>query len=205
MHKILLPILVIAIFALGFFVAKDTLTRVYSDLRGRAESIVTPLETPGCNADCQKAIDEKVAKAVATLSGTTRLVVGGGSPAQKPQDSYITISGSGSTTNMNWANVSGTDFSFDVNNDFYPGAKFAWEGFLRIAGGNGTAYARIYDVTHGIGVNGSEISISSQADYAKANSANMNFWAGRNIYRVQIKSLNSFVVDYMGGKIRISY
>lgn len=214
MHKILLPIVVIAIFVLGFFVARGTLSKIYSDIKdGRVQMGQIVNQKGGCDEDCQKEIADQVARAIATLSAsqksnaitTTTKTVTVPSATTKPQDSYIQISGSGSTKNTIWTDVVGTDFSFDVTRDFGSGANFAWEGFLKIADGNGTAFARIYDVTHGIGVNGSEISVVNKADYARANSTNMGFWAGRNTYRVQIKSLNTLNVDYMGGKIRISY
>lgn len=166
------------------------------------------VEKNGCDTACQKEITDQVAKAVATLSASPKVSMTGVSQpvsTPKPQDSYIQISGSGSTINTDWTDVPGSDFSFDVNRDFTKGARFAWEGFLRVANANGTAYARIYDVTHGIGVDGSQIAVVNQADFTRANSTNMNFWAGRNVYRVQIKSLNTFNVDYMGGKVRVSY
>jgi hypothetical protein len=208
MHKILLPIIVIAIFVLGFIIARGTLSKIYSDIqagRVRLGGVIT--EKSGCDAACQKEIADQVARAVATLSATTKTPVANSpsAPTSKPQDSYIQISGSGSTQSKDWADVVGSDFSFDVNRDFEKGVKFAWEGFLKIADANGTAYARIYDATHGIGVDGSQISVVNQGIFTRANSTNMNFWAGRNVYRVQIKSLNTFNVDYTGGKIRVSY
>lgn len=208
MHKILLPVIVVAIFILGFFVARDTLSKIYSDIRsGRVQMGDVFIEKGGCDASCQKEIADQVARAVATLSASPKVTVVGTVPVStsKPQDSYIQISGSGSTKNTSWTDVVGTDFSFDVGRDFDKGAKFAWEGFLKISNANGTAFARIFDVTHGIGVNGSDIYVDNKADFTRANSTNMNFWAGRNVYRVQIKSLNTLNVDYMGGKIRVSY
>jgi hypothetical protein len=208
MHKIFLPIIVIAIFVLGFFVARDTLSKIYSDIRlGRGEVSEGIINKGGCDASCQKEIADQVARAVATLSASSKVGVAKPLPVStsKPQDTYIQISGAGSTQNTAWTDVPGTDFSFDVTRDFDKSAKFAWEGFLKITSANGTAYARIYDVTHSIGVDGSEISVVDKEDFTRANSNNMNFWAGRNLYRVQIKSLNTFNVDYTGGKIRVSY
>ncbi len=208
MHKITLLIIIAAIFVLGFFVTKNTLSKIYSDIgRGRVQMGNLVIQKAGCDADCKKQIAEEVSKSLASVSAVLKAQTA--SPGQnttpKPQDSYIQISGTGSTQNLNWTDVPGTDFSFDVNRDFGQGAHFAWEGFLRVADANGTAYARIYDATHGIGVNGSEISVSNVSEYTRAISTNMNFWAGRNVYRVQIKSLNTFNVEYTGGKIRVSY
>jgi hypothetical protein len=210
MHKILLPIIVIAIFILGFFIARDTLSKIYLDMQsGKVQIIGGENNKGGCDENCQKEIADQVARAVATLSASqktnTSTVKSFPVSTSKPQDMYIQISGSGSTKNTTWTDVVGTDFSFDVTRDFDKGAKFAWEGFLKVGDANGTAYARIFDVTHGIGVDGSEISIVNKADFTRANSTNMNFWAGRNLYRVQIRSLNTYNVDYMGGKIRVSY
>lgn len=214
MHKILLPIVVLVIFVFGFFITRTTLSKIYSDIKeGKVQVGEIVTQKGGCDEDCQKEIANQVARAIATLSAsqknnttttTTKNVIIP-SATTKPQDSYIQISGSGSTKNTTWTDVVGSDFSFDVTRDFGSGANFAWEGFLKIADGNGTAFARIYDVTHGIGVNGSEISVVNKADYTRSNSTNMGFWAGRNVYRVQIKSLNTLNVDYMGGKIRVSY
>jgi hypothetical protein len=208
MHKIFLPIIVIAIFILGFLVARDTLSKIYSDIQsGRREVDEGVISEGGCDASCQKEIADQVSRAMATLSASHKVNVVNPFPVStsKPQDTYIQISGSGSTQSTVWTDVPGTDFSFDVTRDFDKSAKFAWEGFLKITSANGTAYARIYDVTHGIGVDGSEILVVDKGEFTRANSTNMNFWAGRNLYRVQIKSLNTFNVDYMGGKIRISY
>jgi hypothetical protein len=208
MHKILLPIIVVVIFAVGFIFVRDTLTRIYSDIRANKVQTVGVANTGGgCDETCQKEIADQVARAIATLSGSPKVSTSKSLPAAtaKPQDIYIQISGSGSTEKTDWVDVIGSDFSFDVNSDFGKGANFAWEGFLRIPSGGGTAYGRIYDVTHGVAVNGSQISVTDQRDFTRANSANMYFWAGRNVYRVQIKSLDLYDVDYTGGKIRVSY
>jgi hypothetical protein len=208
MHKILLPIIIVAIFILGFVVVRSTLSKIYSDIQaGRVQVGGVVVEKSGCDAACQKEIADQVARAVATLSASPKVTVINPLPVStsKPQDTYIQISSSGSTQNTDWTDVTGSDFSFDVIKDFGKGVKFAWEGFLRVANANGTAYARIYDVTHKIGVDGSQISVVNQGDFTRVSSTNMNFWAGRNVYRVQIKSLNTFNIDYTGGKIRVSY
>ncbi len=208
MHKILLPIIVIAIFIIGFSVSRSTLSKIYSDIKsGKSVSQAFITEKDACNEACQKEIAREVARAIATLSASPKSAGDSATPVTtpKPQDAYIQISGSGSTQKTDWTDVPGSDFSFDVTRDFAGGAKFAWEGFLRVTDANGTAFARIYDATHGIGVDGSEISVAGTSVYTRANSTNMNFWAGRNLYRVQIKSLNTVNVDYMGGKVRVSF
>jgi hypothetical protein len=204
MHKILLLIIIFAIFFLGFFITRETLSKIYADLRSGG---ITAIEKSGCDADCQKEISDQVARAIATFSATPKIVAVNKAVtvSSKPQDAYIQISGSGSTQKTEWTDISGSDFSFDINKDFDKGAKFAWEGFLRVNDANSTAFARIFDVTHSIGVDGSEISVANKSEYTRTNSTNLNFWAGRNVYRIQIKSLNTINVDYMGGKIRVSY
>jgi len=208
MHKFLLPIVGVAIFIISFIFVRDTLTRIYSDIRAnKVQTGAVTTEKSGCDTACQKEIADQVARAVATLSALPKVAAINSLPAptSKPQDVYIQISGFGSTEKTDWVDIVASDFSFDVNHDFEKGANFAWEGFLRIPNGSGTAYARIYDVTHGIAVNGSQISVTDQRDFSRANSTNMYFWAGRNVYRVQIKSLDFYDVDYTGGKIRVSY
>ena len=208
MQKIFLPILLILIFVAGFIVAKSTLARIYKDIALQKQKVSAVVEEKtGCDTDCQKVIADEVGRAVATLSATTRQVIinqaTGSSP--KPQVSYIPLDGTYSTTNTDWTDAKGIEVSFDIARDYGSNAKVAWEASLRVANANGTAYARIYDATHGTAVDGSEISVVNNADYQRVSSGNLNLWAGRNVYRVQIKSLNSFNVDYTGGKIRISY
>lgn len=208
MQKIFLPILLILIFVAGFIVAKSTLARIYKDIALQKQKVSAVVEEKtGCDMDCQKVIADEVGRAVATLSATTRQVIinqaTGSSP--KPQVSYIPLDGTYSTTNTDWTDAKGIEVSFDIARDYGSNAKVAWEASLRVANANGTAYARIYDATHGTAVDGSEISVVNNADYQRVSSGNLNLWAGRNVYRVQIKSLNSFNVDYTGGKIRISY
>ncbi len=201
MHKIFLSIVIILVFVSGYFVARGTLGRIYEDLRSQNREITTTIqEKVGCDADCQKQISSEVAKAVASVSGTTKNII-----VSKPQVSYVPLDGSFSTINTDWVDAKGIEVSFDLAKDFTGGAKVSWEASLRVANANGTAYARLFDVTHGIAIDGSEISVTNSADYQRASSGNLNLWAGRNVYRVQLKSLNSFNIDYTGGKIRISY
>ncbi len=208
MQKIFLPILLISIFVAGFIVAKSTLARIYKDIALQKQKVSAVVEEKtGCDADCQKIVADEVGRAIATLSATTRQVIinqATGSTT-KPQVSYVPLDGSYSTTNTDWTDAKGIEVSFDIARDYSPGAKVAWEASLRVANANGTAYARLFDITHGIAVDGSEVSVTNSADYQRVSSGNLNLWSGRNVYRVQIKSLNSFNVDYSGGKIRISY
>jgi len=76
---------------------------------------------------------------------------------------------------------------------------------LKVDHGNGQVFVRLWDDTNKITVNGSEMSTVNNADYKLVTTGDIPFWQGRNLYKVQIKSLNSFVVSYTGGKIRISY
>ena len=74
-----------------------------------------------------------------------------------------------------------------------------------MANANGTAYARLYDVTHNIAVNGSEVKIENKDTSTQVVSGALSFWAGKNQYRVQIKSLNSFEVTFGSGRVKIVY
>jgi hypothetical protein len=208
MHKLLPIIVILAMFTIGFFAVRSTLSKIYADIKSIRPQTTKVIETKNyCDDTCKKEIADQVLKSIATLSANPKTIATNKLPlaSAKPQDSYMQIAGSGETTKMDWTDVPGTDFSFDVTRDFGPGAHFAWECFLRVANANGQAFARIYDATHGIGVDGSVISAENVSDFTRGNSTNLNFWSGRNTYRVQIKSLNSFAIGYMGGKIRVSY
>lgn len=117
------------------------------------------------------------------------------------QYSYIPIPGSGSTNQNDWTDVSGTDFYFDPSE--YPGTiEVRFEANIRLVNGNGAAWVRIHDVTHSITVINTEIQTSSQTT-ANVTSDLLNFWAGRNLYRIQAKSLTADTTVYEGGRIKV--
>lgn len=159
-----------------------------------------------CGEDCKSQINDIVSRAVSTISATTKTIIQKETATEPPskKTAYIPLSGPITTTSTSWVDAAGTDVYIDLANDYGKSTYVSWEGFLSIANGNGTAYARLYDATHGIGVNGSEISVTSGTSTQVA-SGSLSLWAGRNLYRVQLKSLNSFVATFTSGRIKINY
>jgi hypothetical protein len=156
-----------------------------------------------CSSECLSYIDTKLTE----LSFSTKPSL---SPTAEPVAStksktkstgYFTISGSGSTLNNTWTDVAGSDFYFDPAE--HPGLiDVRFEANIKLVNGNGMAYARLFDVTHSIGVN-SEVSTNSQTSVL-ITSGNINFWSGRNQYRVQIKSLTADTAVYESGRLKIT-
>ena len=113
----------------------------------------------------------------------------------------MTIPGNGSTVTNGWTVLSGTEFYFDLGD--YPGLKeIYFEANLKLFNGNGIAYARLYDSTHGIGVQGSDVKTTLQTD-SVATSGKVSFWAGKNLIRVQAMSLTADTAVYSSGRLRI--
>ena len=163
-----------------------------------------------CGEDCKLQIDKKISESIAAISENTNEVVKTKTitPAPvkaKAQTAYIPINGPISTTSGEWYDAPGTEFYLNFNTDYGKSAYANWDASLKVANGNGTAYARLYDITNKIGINGSEISISNKADLTQAISGALNFWSGNNQYRVQIKSLNKFEVTFGSGRVKIIY
>ena len=183
------------------------LTQKYSDfpqtITELKEVQLQPIDE--CGEVCRKIIDEEVARAVATLSANQVTKPLSNSSSLKGETTYIPLSGSFSTTSTDWYDLQGVEAYIDLEKEYGKGATVSWEGSLKVAHGNGQAFARLFDTTHGIAVSGSEISTTNNADSKLVTSGNLNLWSGRNLYRVQIKSLNSFEVTYGGGKIKIAY
>jgi len=211
MRERLLPILLVIIAGLAL-INLAAFDIVWLKNRGQ-EGILTPKElTPAlttseadiCGPVCQETIAQEISGAMATISGekaATTVVREAAPSASQPQAIYIPLGGGGSTTNRNWASVTSAEVYFDVDN--YPNFdKIYFEGFIRVKHGNGKVYARLYDVTHEIGVQGSEIEASSE-NYTRVESGSLNFWKGRNLYRVQIKSLNGYEAFFDSGRIRV--
>ena len=163
-----------------------------------------------CGNECIKRINDAVSQAVSSMSGTikesTKIVISTPLSKQlKTQVSYIPLSGPITTTSSSWYDAPGTDFYLDLEKDYNLNALSSWEAYLKVAHSNGTAYARLYDVTHGIAVNGSEINLSNNSSLTQISSGNLSLWAGRNLYRVQLKSLNTFEITFGSGKVKITY
>src|SRR3989344_2924071 len=184
------------------------LTQKYSDFPQTVKELkevqLQPIDE--CGEACQKKIDEEVARAVATISASSQAAKLPSSPATlKGETTYIPLSGSFSTTSTDWYDLQGVEAYIDLEKEYGKNASVSWEGSLKVAHGNGQAFARLFDTTHGIAVSGSEISTTNNADSKLVTSGNLNLWAGRNLYRVQIKSLNSFEVTFGEGRIKIAY
>lgn len=153
-----------------------------------------------CGDECKKYVDSKIV--VPTPTTLTKTVYQTTPKTKTRSVVYIPIPGSGFTTNNVWTDLSGTDFYF--NKSDYPGLiAVAFEANLRLFNGNGTAYVQIYDVTHGVGVQGSDVSTSSQASTAVI-SGSVTFWAGKNLYRIQAKSLTADTAMFDGGRLKLT-
>lgn len=125
------------------------------------------------------------------------------SPQPNSKITYIPLSG-GSTQATDWVNVSGSQFTLNIS-DYGSKAYSIWDANLRVDNANGTTFVRLFDITHGIAVNGSEISISNTSSSTDVVSGSLSFWSGNNSYVVQIKSLNSSTAFIDSGRIKISY
>ena len=173
---------------------------------GKTQTLIQKVDI--CGEDCKKEVNDIVSKAISTVSGTTttKTIIQKETATETPskKTAYIPLSGPITTTSTGWVDAVGTDVYIDLANDYGKNTYVSWEGFLSIANGNGTAFARLYDATHGIAVNGSEISTTNGTS-TQVTSGSLNLWAGRNLYRVQLKSLNSFVVTFTSGRIKINY
>jgi len=148
-------------------------------------------------------VDNLIATAIATISGVPRAVVQ--KISLQKQVTYIPMGDEASTTETDWMDIEGTQISIDAAADYGQGAQISWEASLKVANGNGQAFARLWDDTNKIAVVGSEISTTSNSDFVHQSTGDLIFWNGRNLYKIQIKSLNGFEVTYSNGRIKIRY
>jgi len=124
-------------------------------------------------------------------------------PKQKPLKSvsYVPIPGSGSVLATKWTDISGTDFYFDTND--YPYLKEAYfSASIKLFNGNGTAFVRLFDVTAGIEVWGSEVKTNNQ-NLTFITSNKLTLRSGNHLYRVQGKSLTADTTVFNSGQLRL--
>ncbi len=194
----------IIILTAGFFY----LWRRSVPLAGELTTSPVPTATTGSGVSSltPKDVDSLIAKAIASLSGVPKAVAQKvTAPQKESRVTYIPMGGSASTTSRDWVDVDNSEVFIDLVNDFGEEAKVAWEASLKVAYGNGAAYARLWDDTHKIAVNGSEIVREGNADYETVWQNNLSLWRGKNLYKVQIKSLTGYEVTYGNGRIKITY
>lgn len=163
-----------------------------------------------CGESCKKQITDSISEALSTISATPMEVVKTvtitPAPAKsKTQTAYIPILGPITSTSTDWYDAPGTEFYLNFNTDYGKSAYANWDASLKIKDGNGTAFARLYDVTNKIAVNGSEVAVKNNGNLTQTISGGLSLWAGNNLYRVQLKSLNGFEITFGGGRVKIIY
>lgn len=118
-------------------------------------------------------------------------------------EQLVTISASGTTSETGWTAVPGSEITFNKAN--YSGAlKMYFQASLSSDASDRTVYARLYDKTHGIGIQGSEISTKSVTSVLVQSNA-LNFYSGNLSLQVQIKSLNGNIASILNPRIRVVY
>lgn len=167
-----------------------------------------------CDLECEKKIDQRFKSLESNLkiafptpkSAPTPTPIVVYKTVEKPKTKnvvYLPVPGTGSSTESSWTDLSGTDFYFDTRD--YPGLiSIYFEANIKLFNGNGMAYVRFFDVTHGIGVQGSDVSTSSQTS-TPVESGMVTFWSGKNLIRVQAKSLTADTAVFEGGRLKITY
>ena len=195
-------ITIIILFSGYFFLERRT--RGTSDTLENLKTQVFNTEEKETSETSLSQINKLISDAIATISAVPKTIVQKIGIIQK-QTSFISLGTTANTTSTSWVDVEDAEVYIDLENDYGKDAKVSWEASLKVAHSNGQAFARLYDDNNKIVVLESEISTTNNADFEQASSSNLNFWKGRNLYKVQIKSLNSFEVTYSGGRIKISY
>lgn len=144
-----------------------------------------------------KALSEQPTPAPVTTTKTTT--------AKQTQTTYIPLGSTATSTSTDWYTVDDSSVTIDVANDFSGDPYITFEASLKVAYGQGGAFVRLWDDTHKIAVNGSELTTLANEDYQTMKSGRLYLWNGNNTYKVQIKSLNGYEASYTNGKVKVVY
>ncbi|MEK9201289.1 MAG: hypothetical protein AAB909_04950 [Patescibacteria group bacterium] len=196
--------LVLVNVGVGYLIHKLEILNSKSQINSNTQTINTKTEyVDQCGEECKEYIDVRIAGITPVptqkvISGTTVIAP---TRAKVRSTSYTTISSNGYSTSNDWQGLDSTGFYFDTRD--YPGlVEVYFEANMKLFNGNGIAYVRLYDSTHGVGVQGSEVQTSSQAD-TLVTSGKLTFWSGKNLIRVQAKSLTADTAVFSSGRLRI--
>lgn len=175
------------------------------------ENFKSMVKNDSCPANCEELIKNELSNVVTpvislipskVLSPTpTTKIVQRNSIQKTRSTQYIPIPGTGSTLENVWTDLQGTEFY--ISTDDYSGLVGAYfEANMRLLNGNGLAYLRLFDVTAGIEVWGSEISTNSQS-FTSVSSGKLTLRNGNHLYRVQAKSLTADTTVFNSGRIKV--
>lgn len=208
--KIVFFLAIVFLFAYLFFTNQKIESSVARLEEKLASSSSQPLGTTNkCSEDCQKLLDEKIAKAIATLSAQlsearkVKPSVAAPQPSSIPTTTYLPLGSGGSTKVMTWIVLDGSEFIFDLK-DYPEGTKVYWNGNLKADVLNSRCFARIYDKSNFRSVDFSEQSTSEKTSQ-NLTSQPLMIWAGRNTYRVEIKSLNGITCSLGSPRLIFKY
>lgn len=212
--KLVLAVLFLG--GLGFFVFKYSGFVSFNDQTSSVNSPQQQLAglVKKCGEECEAKIREIVDQAVATLSSQPEAslmptptvrpisqVKSTPAPQPKTRVHYINLTNVGLTTRNEWADLNGTDFAFDTG--VYGNVKeVRWIPKIKTSASGGEASSRLFDVTNGISVPGSEVS-TRNTSFTEVESAAVTLKSSRSTYRVQIKTLSGYETNFEGGKLKI--
>lgn len=164
-----------------------------SELKSKIED----LENRVIEIENQKERVEKITLTPAEIKTVTDTTVN-----KSKHVSYVTISGGFGQVAYDWMDVSGSEFYFDKS-DYEGLVSVRFESNMKLLNGNGMAYVRLFDVTHGLAVTGSQVETGNQ-DNTVVTSTALNFMDGKNLIRVQIKSLTADTTVFNSGRLVVT-
>jgi hypothetical protein len=142
--------------------------------------------------------------ATSTPSPTSVIAPKPSAATKKTEVSYLPIGGSLTTTSTDWTDVPGSDFWADFSTDFGSDAQVSWEATLKVEAASGRVTARLMDTTHGIELLESQV-FTELGVLTSVTSGRIYPWAGKNLYRVQIRSLIPTAASFDGGRVKVVY
>lgn len=208
----LLALCIVGLLAGYLFLLRDV--SKIKEVKPALTSVQNTYSTTDCGTDCQRQIEEELSARLAKITPAPEVVVtpapttSSGTTTQNQtqaskKTTYIPFSGGYQTTSTDWVEVTGAQAYIDLKNNYSVNAYVTFEAVLKAPGG-GVSYARLFDSTHGIAVDGSEVSTSLSSS-TLVSSGKLNLWSGNNLYVVQVKSLNSSNVNFDSGRIKLVY
>ncbi|MFA5933570.1 MAG: hypothetical protein WCV81_05795 [Microgenomates group bacterium] len=180
----------------------DAITAISKKLNGETATSIATLESKVSSLEDKVTTLQRQVSQLQTSSGISPTPTEAATTTKK-SPIYIPLGWVSSQTTLDWTTDSTQSVVIDTAD--YPGMTSAqFEGRIVNYQGNGTCYARMINITDGLALLGSLISVSA-TDYTWVTSSGFSLTTGKKTYAVQLKTNTGYAAQISDAHLKINF